>query len=1260
MKASDFLDFDRDAYLAQTDSELGLPAGWSSAQIQVESGGNANAVSRRGAMGLAQVMPDTLRTISQRAGRPLDPYSEADSLYIHREVMRENLGKFGNADDAARAYNGGWDRSRWGNQETSEYVGKIRSRIGAAPRRAGRTMSAAEFLDQEEHRGMTAAEFLDAEDDSVAPRTAGRRAADIGRSVGGAVVSAVGAIPTAVGRGMQHAGELLRGTTQEEMLTLAKGDAAKAKEYYERANALSPLSRVGRGLGWLGDRINAQGQALREGRSEDAKALQQQSTPDGNLLEPSTWKMGENPSVEGALHVGSDVLGSLAPQVATAVATRGRSAATQIRAGAAVGGAQGTGAAIQEARDFLAGMTDEQLVKDSPVFREFLDAGMSAWDAREHLVRSAENHVAVLVAPVSTVGGAATGAILGEGFKNVGRTALTRALLGAAAGGSEEGLQEVGEGVATRAGINAGAGMQRGLGEGTFGEFVLGAAGGGAVGGARGALRGGQAAAPAPAIDASGGIAGVVDAEPEPAQALALPAPVVRVDGDGNARMDGAPPPVVDEPPARVTGRADIRAQIREEAARLGLNPANRATPTPIAVDSDGEARLQGDERTPAQATDERLEAEALRRFPRDEAARAEWVYAERQREMGYEARVRDMAEQSNRRRRARVQQQDQARQRPADPTVELGVVSRQNDDGSRTYFFYANPDDEITVGEGGRTSQRAVRSATTNTQAQAALLRAALSDGPLEVPPRTLAREAIAGVPGVATDRMGVIRLVGREAQRAQISGELNLLAARNAAARAERMLDGADLELARAAIAVSPRQAQTVLRSADRERVVQGLGDLVPDFQSETEDVAVPANVTQAQTGERLRAAGVGVDEDFVAVVRDAARAAVDAGHLSRDEYLAATRAAREGRRDDAMEPLRQADDRMEAGSSVSDSHMISADQIVRRSGRGSEGDESERDQQGRGSKSVAQATDSSQIGEEPARLQAIRRADGSGTGRAQDASATEQPIVNAREVRAVRPQEGRGERASMDASQGALAESDARAIQRDEPLASVAERELTGHLGNRYVALSNSTESARIFRQKISQARELTQLGAPMALYEVPEYRDMRLFLLPDGMAGFAVRPDGDIVSVFNHPDSKLRGIAAEMMRLAVREGGRKLETFDTVMPDRYSEAGFRAVARLRWNDEHAPNDWDHGRMAVFNNGRPDLVFMVHDAGRLARGDLYEPDEGTYVVGCCRFQRHLVKVEDETGGGSWREEGHSAASSSSRRSGWSPSVG
>jgi hypothetical protein len=39
--------------------------------------------------------------------------------------MRENIQKFGNADDALRAYNGGWDKNRWNNPETRNYVASI-------------------------------------------------------------------------------------------------------------------------------------------------------------------------------------------------------------------------------------------------------------------------------------------------------------------------------------------------------------------------------------------------------------------------------------------------------------------------------------------------------------------------------------------------------------------------------------------------------------------------------------------------------------------------------------------------------------------------------------------------------------------------------------------------------------------------------------------------------------------------------------------------------------------------------------------------------------------------------------------------------------------------------------------------------------------------------------------------------------------------------------------------------------------------------
>lgn len=125
--------FDRLAYLAETDRQLNLPPGFSAAQIKVESNFNPNAVSPVGAVGLAQVMPNTLSSLNKReGGRNLDPRNEKDALQMHRELMQENLRRFGNPDDAARAYNGGWTPARWNNPETASYVKKIRANIGGS------------------------------------------------------------------------------------------------------------------------------------------------------------------------------------------------------------------------------------------------------------------------------------------------------------------------------------------------------------------------------------------------------------------------------------------------------------------------------------------------------------------------------------------------------------------------------------------------------------------------------------------------------------------------------------------------------------------------------------------------------------------------------------------------------------------------------------------------------------------------------------------------------------------------------------------------------------------------------------------------------------------------------------------------------------------------------------------------------------------------------------------------------------------------
>lgn len=116
------------AELAKTDEMLGMTPGTSAAQIEQESSWNPTARSKAGARGLAQVMPKTLASLEDRFKRKLNPENPQDAVLIHRELMRENLKAFGNVEDALRAYNGGWDMGKWGNQETSSYVPSIERR----------------------------------------------------------------------------------------------------------------------------------------------------------------------------------------------------------------------------------------------------------------------------------------------------------------------------------------------------------------------------------------------------------------------------------------------------------------------------------------------------------------------------------------------------------------------------------------------------------------------------------------------------------------------------------------------------------------------------------------------------------------------------------------------------------------------------------------------------------------------------------------------------------------------------------------------------------------------------------------------------------------------------------------------------------------------------------------------------------------------------------------------------------------------------
>lgn len=113
-------------YLFQTDQIAGLTPGTSAAMLEVESKFDPKAKSRVGAKGIAQIMPATARSLSQRFKRMLNPLNVVDALFMHREVMKENMGKFKNENDAITAYNAGWNKKAFTRTaEARDYLPKV-------------------------------------------------------------------------------------------------------------------------------------------------------------------------------------------------------------------------------------------------------------------------------------------------------------------------------------------------------------------------------------------------------------------------------------------------------------------------------------------------------------------------------------------------------------------------------------------------------------------------------------------------------------------------------------------------------------------------------------------------------------------------------------------------------------------------------------------------------------------------------------------------------------------------------------------------------------------------------------------------------------------------------------------------------------------------------------------------------------------------------------------------------------------------------
>ena len=124
---------------------------------------------------------------------------------------------------------------------------------------------------------------------------------------------------------------------------------------------------------------------------------------------------------------------------------------------------------------------------------------------------------------------------------------------------------------------------------------------------------------------------------------------------------------------------------------------------------------------------------------------------------------------------------------------------------------------------------------------------------------------------------------------------------------------------------------------------------------------------------------------------------------------------------------------------------------------------------------------------------------------------------------------------------------------------------------------------------FHDAISQAKSAHPQGASVHVYDLDEYADMRTFVTTDGSAGFAIKSDGDIVSVFNNRAGPHRGVSPHMVALAIEQGGKKLDAFEGPLTRIYDSMNFKEVGRDSWDESFRPEGWTD------EMGTPDIVYM-----------------------------------------------------------------
>lgn len=106
------------------------------------------------------------------------------------------------------------------------------------------------------------------------------------------------------------------------------------------------------------------------------------------------------------------------------------------------------------------------------------------------------------------------------------------------------------------------------------------------------------------------------------------------------------------------------------------------------------------------------------------------------------------------------------------------------------------------------------------------------------------------------------------------------------------------------------------------------------------------------------------------------------------------------------------------------------------------------------------------------------------------------------------------------------------------------------------------------------------------------------------ITDGGSTFAIKPDGDIISVCKNKETDKDLNARDLMAAAVERGGTHLDSYSGNVGF-YAKCGFEVVSRCRFDERYAPPGWEKGR------DKPEDIYFMKYVG-VGKVREYTPEE------------------------------------------------